>query len=321
MKRTISTTGRAIDGILRRQCDLITRSQALAAGMSDDALRHRLRAGGPWRIVLPGVYLSHNGLLTGGQREAAAVLYAGRECVITGLAALARQGVRVPLTEIVDVLIPHRLSRQSAEFVHVHRSTRMPDKPVIIGGIRWAPVARAVADAARSQLDPRDVRAFVAHAVQQNRCSVLQLATELRAGSPRGSSALREALAEVADGVASVAEGDLRKLVKRGGLPEPMYNPSLFDGSEFLGKPDAWWKDEGVAGEVDSKEWHLSPQDWANTLARHARMSARGIIVMHFTPGQLRASPVEVIAQIRSALEKGKQRPPLAIRAVPAAER
>jgi hypothetical protein len=301
---------------LRRQCDLITRQQALMAGMTEASLRHKLRAGGPWRIVLPGVYLSRNGLLTGGQREAAAVLYAGRGCVITGLAALARQGVRAPLTEILDVLIPHHLSRQGAEFVRVHRTIRMPDKPVVIGGIRWAPVPRAIADAARGQLDPRDVRDFVAHAVQQNKCSVPQLAAELRAGPRQGALALREALTEVADGVASVAEGDLRGLVKSGGLPEPMYNPSLFAGSEFLGKPDAWWRDEGVAGQVDSKEWHLSPQGWAKTLARHAKMSAHGIIVLHFTPGRLRANPTEVIAEIRSALENARQRPPLAIRAV-----
>lgn len=312
---------RAVAQVLRRQCDLITRQQALTEGMTEAALRHKLRADGPWRIVLPGVYLSHNGLLTGGQREAAAVLYAGRGCVITGLAALARQGVRVPVSQIVDVLIPHHLSRQGTGFVRVQRTNRMPDKPVIIGGIRWAPVARAVADAARGQVDSRDVRAFVAHAVQQNRCSVPQLATELRAGSRQGSAALRAALAEVADGVASVAEGDLRGLIKSGGLPEPMYNPELFDGSEFLGKPDAWWRDEGVASEVDSKEWHLSPSDWERTLARHAKMSAHGILVLHFTPGQLRASPADVIAQIRSALEQGKQRPPLPIRTVPSAER
>jgi hypothetical protein len=312
---------RAVEQVLRQQCSLITRQQALMAGMTEAALRHRLRADGPWRIVLPGVYLSHNGLLTGGQREAAAVLYAGRGCVITGLAALARHGVRVPISQTVDVLIPHRSSRQSVEFVRVHRTIRMPDKPVIIDGIRWAPVPRAAADAARGQIDARDVRAFVAHAVQQKRCSVLQLATELRAGSHQGSLALREALAEVADGVASVAEGDLRGLVKSGGLPEPMYNPSLFDGAEFLGKPDAWWRDEGVAGEVDSKEWHLSPEDWDKTLARHAKMSAHGIIVLHFTPGRLRASSAEVIAQLRSALEKGRQRPPLPIRAVPSVKR
>ncbi len=315
------TADRAVERVLRTQCDLITRRQALKAGMTEAALRHKLRAGGPWRVVLPGVYLSHNGALTGGQREVAATLYTGRGCMITGLAALARQGVRVPLTEIVDVLIPHHLFRQSAGFVHVHRTIRMPDKPVIIDGIRWAPVPRAVADAARGQIDPRDVRAFVAHAVQRNRCSVPQLATELRAGPYQGSVSLRAALAEVTDGVASVAEGDLRGLVKSGGLPEPMYNPSLYEGTEFLGKPDAWWRDEGVASQVDSKEWHLSPQDWEKTLARHAKMSAHGIIVMHFTPAQLRAKPAEVIAQLKRALEKGRQRPPLPIRAVPAVNR
>src|SRR5262245_52622068 len=125
MKRTISASGRAIDALLRNQCDLITRTQALAAGMTNDALRHRLRADGPWRVVLPGVYLSHNGLLTVGQREMATVLYAERDCVITGPAALARQGVRVPLTEVVDILIPHRVKRQSTGFVRVHRTNRM----------------------------------------------------------------------------------------------------------------------------------------------------------------------------------------------------
>jgi hypothetical protein len=34
-------------------------------------------------------------------------------------------------------------------------------------------------------------------------------------------------LEEVADGVRSAAEGDLRKLIKRSGLPEPLYNPDL----------------------------------------------------------------------------------------------
>lgn len=40
--------------------------------------------------------------------------------------------------------------------------------------------------------------------------------------------------------------------------------------------------------------------------------------MLHFTPGQLRANPAEVIAQIRSALKNAKQRPPLLIRTVPA---
>src|SRR5712691_4843430 len=68
----------------------------------------------------------------------------------------------------------------------------------------------------------------------------------------RDSVKLRSVLQEVADGIASAAEGDLRALVKPAGLPEPIFNPELYVGSEFLGKPDAYWRDAEVAGEVDS---------------------------------------------------------------------
>lgn len=302
--------------MLRQQGDLITRSQALAAGLTDAALRHRLRADGPWMVVLPGIYLAHNGPLTVGQREIAATLYAGRGCVITGSAALRRQGVRVPLSGIVDVLIPEATKRQSKGFVRLHRTRRMPEQPWMIDGIRYAPTARAVADAVSDMEDQRAVSALVASAVQQRTCSVQELIAELRAGSKQGSGALRAALAEVADGIASVAEADLRQLIKRNGLPEPMYNPKLYVGAEFIAKPDAWWPDAGVACEVDSREWHLSPAGWEKTLIRHAKMSAHGIIVLHFTPRRLRAASAEVASQLRLALDEGRKRAPLPIRAI-----
>jgi hypothetical protein len=308
---------RAVGTVLRQQGDLITRSQVLDAGMTEAALRHRTRVDGPWNVVLPGVYLAHNGSLTAGQREIAAVLYAGRGCVITGQAALQQQGVRVPLSEFVDVLIPDATKRQSVGFVRTHRTTRMPERPWFRDGIRWAPVARAVADVARGEVEFRAVRDVVADAVQGRKCTIEQLASELRAGPNRGSGTLRAALEEVADGVASAAEGDLRKLVKTGKLPDPMYNASLYVGSEFLAAPDLWWRDAGVAGELDSREWHLSPEQWQRTMARHSAMSAHGIIVLHFTPRRVKSGPSGVIAELKSAIEAGLQRPALAIRTVP----
>jgi hypothetical protein len=80
-------------------------------------------------------------------------------------------------------------------------------------------------------------------------------------------------------------------------------------GREFLASPDCWWPDAGVAAEVDSGEWNLSPRDWAQTLARHARMSAHGIIALHFMPGQITAKRNEVVTAIRSALAAGCNRP------------
>ncbi len=70
--------------------------------------------------------------------------------------------------------------------------------------------------------------------------------------------------------------------------------------------------------EVDSKEWHLNPDDWQQTMSRHARMSAHGIIVLHFTPRHIRDESAWVIDQIRSALGAGHARPPLPLRTVQA---
>jgi hypothetical protein len=308
---------RAIAAVLRKQGGLITRSQVLAAGWTVGRLRHKTRAGGPWRAVLPGIYLSTNGPLAGGQREIAAALYAGPECVLTGPAALRQYGLRVPATELIDVLVPTSVKRQSVSFVRMRRTTRLPEEAFVRDGVRWAEATRAISDTTRNEYDVRDVRTLVAAAVQDGACTIGQLAQELRAGPSRESGRLRVVLEEVADGVRSAAEGDVRQLIKRSGLPEPMYNPDLYLGSVFLGRPDLWWQDAAVAGEVDSREWHYLPDQWAQTLARHSRMTAHGILMVHFTPKQVRSEPRRIVADFRSAIETGRQRPPLGIRAVP----
>jgi hypothetical protein len=320
MRRPFTDADRAVKLLFRQQYDIITRPQVLAAGLTTGALRWRIGPDGPWEPLLPGVYLNHKGSPTMAQREFAALLYVGRDGVLTGEGALRRWGLRVPHPqgEMVDVLIPATAQRQSARFVRTHRTTRMPEQVWATDGVRWAPVPRALADAARIELELRQVRALTAEAVQRRKCSVAELAEELRGGPKRGSAALREVLEEVLDGVASVAEGDLRKLVRSGRLPEPLYNPELYVGSEFLARPDLYWPDAGVAGEVDSREWHLSPEDWARTMQRHSRMSARGILVLHFTPSRIRADGQQVLAELRAAIEAGLRRRPLAIRAVPA---
>ena len=38
----------------------------------------------------------------------------------------------------------------------------------------------------------------------------------------------------------------------------------------------------GVAAEVDSREWHLSPEHWDRTRRRHTLMAAAGIHPLHF---------------------------------------
>jgi hypothetical protein len=287
--------------------------------MTQAALVHRLRRGGPWRKLLPGVYLAFTGSATADQRDMAALLYAGPSSVLTGAAALRHHRIRGIEPKIIDVLVPPRTQRQSAAFVRVHHSGRMPDQICVIGEIRFAMVPRAVADAARGVGSLGGARSIVASAVQQRRCPIAMLVTELDEGPTRGSANLRAAIAEVTVGVRSVAEGDFQGLLRRAKIPEPMFNARLLDGDTLIAIVDCWWDDAGIAAEVDSREWHFSPAEWERTLQRHAALSAYGVIVLHFTPHQIKTRPEEVIKTIKATLAEGRRRPQLRIRAIPSA--
>ncbi|HEX9516209.1 MAG TPA: hypothetical protein VF940_08570 [Streptosporangiaceae bacterium] len=54
-------------------------------------------------------------------------------------------------------------------------------------------------------------------------------------------------------------------------------------------------------------------------MRRHARLTALGILVLHFSPRQIRAERDQVLATIRAALASRRGHPRLAIRTPPAA--
>src|ERR1700722_8586468 len=63
MGRLASFDTAAVTDLVRRQDGVICRSQAAACGMTEAAMRHRIRPDGPWQVVLPGVYLSSRGAM------------------------------------------------------------------------------------------------------------------------------------------------------------------------------------------------------------------------------------------------------------------
>jgi hypothetical protein len=244
----------------------------------------------------------------------AALLYAGPDSFMTGPAALRFHGIRRPDSQQVDVLVPAQLKRASLGYVVLHRTRRLPRSWNQAGERRYVLPARAVADTVCRLSSTAEARTVVGSAVQQRRCTIDQLAAELRACRQPGAALLRTVLAEVADGIRSAPEGDLRALIIRAGLPLPMFNPDLYLDGEFLARPDAWWPDAGVAAEVDSKEFHLLPADWEQTMRRHRRMTAAGIRVLHFSPGQLRTEPQQVLSDITAALTIRQPVPGITVR-------
>jgi hypothetical protein len=305
--------------LIRKQDCLVSRTQALAAGLSPGVLRHRLRLGGPWSVCLPGVYLTVTGTPTQAQREIAAILYGGPNSVLTGTVALRHHRLPAPDSAAIDLLIPAPSRRQSVSYVCVHRTSRMPG--IVFGPPHRAYVspARAAADAARGLTDSRAARALLAGVVQSGGCTTAELADELNAGPIRYSALLRSVLAEVAEGVRSAPEAELRDLIKKAGLPMPLFNPRLYlPNGTFIACPDAWWPEAGVAVEIDSRRWHISPDDWERTMDRHDQLSQHSIVTLHFTPHKLRSDQVFVMTKMKNAYQSGTARPRLRITTLPA---
>lgn len=162
---------------------------------------------------------------------------------------------------------------------------------------------------------------MVYEAVQQRACTVPELIAELNEGPGKHSSLLRMVLAEAVDGVRSGGEADFRSLITRSRVPKPMFNARLYtlDGV-FIAMVDAWWEDAGVAAEVDSRAYHLSPAAQDRDRDRHDKLIACGVFPLHFSPHRIRRGGETVLADIASALEKGLQRPRLPIMARPVDE-
>jgi hypothetical protein len=314
----------ALQKLIRQQDSVVSRAQALRGGLSRHAIGYRLRDGGPWRVLLPAVYLALPGAPTRAQWETAAVLYAGPHAMITGAAALRFHEFReIPRQggDAVDLLLPARLQRASTGCVRVHRTSHMP--PMWIKGPsarRYAFPARAVVDTARWLTDLREVRALVGDAVQNRHCAIAQLADELRAGGTPNGALLRKVIAEATDGVRSAPEAELRDLIIKACMPLPLFNPRLYlPSGKFIACPDAWWPEAGVAIEIDSRQWHLRPDDWERTMSRHSDLGQYGIVTLHATPHQLRTAAAPFLRKAANAYKAGMERPRLNILTLPAA--
>lgn len=300
----------ALDELARAGGGVVLRRDLVQLGLPATSIEHRLRETGPWQRMLPGTYLTHRGAPSQIERVRAGLAYAGPRAVLSGPAALRLRRFRAGTADPrVHLLVPHDTRRQDAGFVVLERTRRLPS-PIWVAGLPCASVARTAVDSGRWSDNPRDVRALVAEAVQRGRCDVEELVEELDQANAKWTRSVRSALADVVPGVRSVAEGDARRLVIRAGLPEPRWNVSVHapDGT-FLACPDAWWDELGVAWQIDSREWHLSPEDWEATVRRHASMTRYGVLVVHSLPKDIGRRGAEVVDEVGATLEAAARRP------------
>jgi hypothetical protein len=300
---------------LDAQHQVISRIQALGCGVPRSTITSWCQPEGKWQRLLPAVYLTVTGKPAPEQRLMAALLYGGPRSTITGPAALRAYRLRAPGPDVIDILVPQATRRQNIGFVRIHRTRQLP-RVRRIGPVRFAEPTRAVADAAQVLPSLDDARAVVAEAIQKQLCSLAQLGVELERAGTRDMSRLRTALADIRAGSRSVAEVRFRERVEESALPRPQYNVFLraADGTD-IGEVDVWWADAGVSVEIDSQEYHFYRADWLRTEAKRSRLLKHGIFPHNIAPVRVANDWDAIYSELKSSLEKGRQRPRLQIAA------
>ena len=309
----------AVDDVAAAQGGIVTFAQLVELGMSKSSIGRWTRTGGPWQRLLPGVYLVHRGTPTSEERLHAAQQYGG-DGQFTGHSALHLHGIRAlpqPLDRTpLHLLLPTTRHTQSAAFVTIERTQRIPD-PDVIRGFRVAPLPRAIFDAGRRTPSRQATRAFALEAIQRQLTTVEELRNEIQCGQRQWTAVLREVLDEASVGVRSVPEAQLRRLLLRSGIREPLWNPRLESVTgEFIAEPDAYFKELALALEVDSRKHHFEDAHaYENTWRRHERYTRYGIAALRLMPIDIRDRPESVVSSVRATMtaQRGCRLPDLRI--------
>jgi hypothetical protein len=303
----------ALTQLLARQHGVVTRRQALEH-ITESALLERL--GRHWKVVLPGVYVAQTGPISDLQRIWAALLFGGEEAMLDDTSALREFGVNyLPEDPITRVLVPDTVQRSSRDFVVLRRTIHLPRSVSGRGGIRVAPIARALTNfAVRYDDDERAVRAVFSSAVQRRQVSLTALDAELKIAPARGKRRLMRVLDELHDGVRSAPEGDVRTLVAASKvLPTPLYNCLLRlpDGRKI--SPDLLIKESALVHETNGRRPHFEEEDAFDSMQeRHDVMTTAGLTVLHNSPRLIDREGARVLKQIETChlRDDGKGLPP-----------
>ncbi|MEU3251642.1 hypothetical protein [Streptomyces sp. NPDC006997] len=258
---------------------------------------------------------SHSGPSHPGASNAPRHVYA--DAVITGLAALTLHGFTatppLPSLDHIDVLVPRLRRLRTTGCARVIRTAALP-APETVTGLPVAPVPRALADAVADLADADAVRHLLTEAVRAGHCDPASVVRELTRAKLLNRPHVVDAVDSLIAEGRSLAEDRLYAMVSAYGLPDPVWNVGLrLPGGPHLGGLDAYWPDQAVAIELDTRAPRQTEDtQWSEYARKREHLERLGITVVHITPRKLRDAMEQQAAIVRTALMASADRDPAA---------
>ena len=285
--------------IAERQHGIVARRQLVDAGISDDAIAHR--------VGIRRLYRQQAGVLSLQERPSqlglffAAVLACGEGALLSHHSAAALWDLfaeRGP----VDILVTGG-GRRRQRGIRAHATrTLHPADVASHRGIPCTSVARTIVDLcatlARDGMQRVLERSMILRLFDRR---ALDAALE-RANGRRGTGTLRRALEELDDNTPptrSELERRFLSLIRTASLPSPITNGHV-NGYEV----DFHWPARKLIVETDGRATHDNPFAFERDRQRDLELSLAGWTVIRITWRQLRDQPDRVIALLRAQLSR-----------------
>lgn len=261
--------------------------------------------------LFPGVYINHTGPIDDDVRLRAAHLWAGEGAVLTGIAALRRQGLKVNGSDELVFLVGNGQRARTFSGVRTVRCRRLGSSGRWSGFVPLTDLARALADAARHQkLGGANLKAPALSALQRGQVTPEAITHELEQGTGHPLHvALREAVEAFTDGAWSLPEVALQRVAA--GHPDlctMLLNPRIETAEGvFVGVPDGFFPEHGLAVQVHSRTYHSGTSDqgedlWMSTVEKDGVYPQHGIVVIGITPASLTWRPDWVATRLATIL-------------------
>jgi predicted transcriptional regulator of viral defense system len=301
---------RHITRVLERQHGVVTDEQALAAGLTYEAIRHLLRTG-RWERVASGLYRLVGSPPTWEQRVIIEVLAAGPAAAASHRSAAALLGIPGFDRRGRPELTTPRLRRHRAASAIVHRWRPFPSHHLtVIDGIVTTRVARTLVDLA-GVVKPGRIERAVDNCLAAGTVTYRVLnATflELAGRGRSGVAVMRAILAERCElyiPPESELEAEFYALLRDHGIELPVRQYNVGDDREWIGRADYAFGGRRRLIELDSRRHHSSLLDRRADRERDARLRAAGWPpVERFTTDDVRRHPSETLARVRALLDE-----------------
>ena len=286
------------------QRGVISRTQAMALGLSDRAVQRRLQLG-VWRRLHPGVYLPGAATKEAWATQlSGACLAGGSRAVVSHRAAAVVFGLDGLVRAPAEITVPH-LEEAALRGVIVHRSRLLDACDVAqFGGLPVTRIERALIDLGRFEGD-EVVEKALESAIRLNLTTEVDCWTyaEERGRGLPGARRLARIMRMRAPGPAAGSAGEVKFLraLRQAGVPAPVRQFRIRAAGKtfFL---DFAWPDLLVAAEFDGYQGHGGRLAHAADLDRQNAIVAQGWSIRRYSPTRLAADPVGIAAEVTAAL-------------------